>query len=74
MNKFTSILSIILGGFGLMILVMVILGFPTLFLWNWLMPSIFGLKQINFWEAVGLQLFIWIFTPVSKSSAVKNDE
>jgi hypothetical protein len=23
-------------------------------LWNWLMPSIFGLRQIVFWEALGI--------------------
>jgi len=23
-------------------------------LWNWLMPSIFGLRQLTFWEALGL--------------------
>jgi hypothetical protein len=23
-------------------------------LWNWLMPSLFGLRQVTFWEALGL--------------------
>ena len=23
-------------------------------LWNWLMPSLFGLRQVTFWQAVGL--------------------
>ena len=23
-------------------------------LWNWLMPSIFGLRQLTFWEAAGM--------------------
>ncbi|MFB5650145.1 hypothetical protein ACE5IS_05830 [Leptospira wolffii] len=23
-------------------------------LWNWLLPEIFGIKQINYWQAVGL--------------------
>lgn len=23
-------------------------------LWNWLMPAIFGLKMITFWQAIGL--------------------
>lgn len=27
---------------------------PTFYLWNWLMPVIFGLPMINFWEAAGL--------------------
>ena len=39
---------------GLLILVIMLLGLPLQLLWNWLMPSIFGLKYITFWEAVGL--------------------
>lgn len=31
-----------------------IMAFPTLWLWNWLMPSIFGLSTITFWQALGL--------------------
>jgi hypothetical protein len=30
------------------------LGFPVMWLWNWLMPAIFGLPVISFWQAVGL--------------------
>jgi hypothetical protein len=26
----------------------------TMLLWNWLMPAIFGLVTINFWQALGL--------------------
>ena len=27
-------------------------------LWNWLMPMLFGLKEISFWAALGLALLI----------------
>ena len=27
-------------------------------LWNWLMPMLFGLKEISFWAALGLSLLI----------------
>ena len=30
------------------------------YLWNWLMPSIFGLPAITFWQAVGLLALSWI--------------
>jgi len=33
-----------------------LIAFPTMWLWNWLMPDIFGLKVINFWQALGLNL------------------
>ena len=29
---------------------------PVMLLWNWLMPEIFGLIQITFWQALGLSL------------------
>ncbi|MDR1552329.1 MAG: hypothetical protein LBS69_02545 [Prevotellaceae bacterium] len=32
----------------------------TMLLWNWLMPSIFGLKTITFWQALGLLAFVRI--------------
>jgi hypothetical protein len=49
-NNLEDILTVI----GLLILWVMLLGFPLQLLWNWLMPSIFGLKYITFWEAVGL--------------------
>jgi hypothetical protein len=32
------------------------LGFPVMWLWNWLMPSLFGLPHVTFLQAVGLLL------------------
>lgn len=37
-------------------LVCLLLGLPLMFLWNWLMPFIFDLPTITFWQAVGLNL------------------
>jgi hypothetical protein len=39
---------------GLLFLSALILGFPTMILWNWLMPRIFGLTQIDIFQAMGL--------------------
>jgi len=30
------------------------MSFVTMLLWNWLMPVLFGLKAIGFWQALGL--------------------
>jgi hypothetical protein len=30
------------------------IGFVVMGLWNWLMPGLFGLKVIGYWQAVGL--------------------
>jgi hypothetical protein len=29
-------------------------------LWNWLMPSLFGLHPLTFWQAVGLLALSWL--------------
>jgi hypothetical protein len=29
-------------------------GFSLMYLWNWLMPAIFGLSVLTFWQALGL--------------------
>jgi hypothetical protein len=29
-------------------------------LWNWLMPALFGLPVIGFWQAVGLMALSWL--------------
>lgn len=36
-------------------------GWVTMLLWNWLMPEIFGLTTISFWQAAGLLLLAKIF-------------
>lgn len=32
----------------------ILLGFVVMWLWNWLMPELFGLPTIVYWQAVGL--------------------
>jgi len=33
-------------------------GLPIMVLWNWLMPTIFGLPEITFWQSCGLQILL----------------
>ena len=44
---------IIFGGIFLTGLA-ILFGFVIMWLWNWLMPMIFGLTTLTFWEAVGV--------------------
>jgi Ca2+/H+ antiporter, TMEM165/GDT1 family len=37
-----------------------VFGQIVLRLWNWLMPSLFGLHPITFWQALGLLALSWI--------------
>ncbi|MBT3273235.1 MAG: hypothetical protein HN368_08785 [Spirochaetales bacterium] len=55
--------KVIMGiGLGLLIVgAMALFGVVTRALWNWLMPEIFGLPQITYWQTVGLLLLSCIF-------------
>ena len=46
----------------LILLLILVAGFgqAVLQLWNWLMPAIFGLPALTFWQAVGLMALCWI--------------
>jgi hypothetical protein len=51
---------------GLVAILIVILGYPLMLLWNWLMPELFGLPLITFWQAIGLNLLSTIlFRPTT---------
>lgn len=40
--------------------VIAVIGFPIKWLWNWIMPNIFGLPEISFWMALGIALLVSI--------------
>jgi hypothetical protein len=56
---------------GLLMLAMILFGGPLMVLWNWLMPTIFGLTEITFWQACGLQL---LATILFKSTSLKTNK
>lgn len=56
---------------GIIALVGLLVGFPVMWLWNWLMPVIFGLPTINFYQAFGLYVLCDI---LFKSSANSNKD
>lgn len=49
-------LGVVFGVVAIAIIAIVgiIAAIPTYFLWNWLMPEIFGIKTITFWQAWGV--------------------
>lgn len=49
-NKGFKIFFAVLFGIGMAFLI----GFLVMNLWNWLMPSIFGLPMIGYWQAIGV--------------------
>jgi hypothetical protein len=54
LSKILKIVGMVLGGLVLGVLIAFAFGWIVMLLWNWLMPSIFGLPVISFWQAWGL--------------------
>ena len=61
-------LLLILGTITLIALIALLLALPTMWLWNWLMPTIFGLIKINFWKALGINLLCGILFKSSNTN------
>jgi positive regulator of sigma E activity len=49
-----AIIGMAIGGVIIAAFMALLFGFVVMWLWNWLMPDIFGLKTITFWQAWGL--------------------
>jgi hypothetical protein len=46
----------IIGGLVLFALAFFLFGYVTMYLWNWLMPGLFHLPSVDFYQAIGLVL------------------
>jgi len=57
---------VILGVVGIAGLA-ILFGFIIMWLWNWLMPDIFGLTELTYWQAVGLFMLSKILIGTSGS-------
>lgn len=69
MEKLFTVLIAILGIAGLIFLFALLFAFPTMWLWNWLMPAIFGLIKINIWQALGINILTGILFKSSVSNS-----
>lgn len=47
-------LFVVLVLFVAVLFVGILAALPLMWLWNWLMPELFGLQTIGFWQAFGL--------------------
>lgn len=54
--KFIEILLIIFSTLIIAFFFSLLFAWPFMLLWNWLMPVIFGLCKISFWQAFGLMI------------------
>lgn len=55
-----AILGMVIGGLAVAAVLAFFFGWIVMLLWNWLMPSVFGLKTITYWQAWGLVLLAHI--------------
>lgn len=39
-----------------------LINFPVMWLWNWLMPTIFHLPSLTYWQMYGLTILVSLFT------------
>ena len=46
--------TVIFGAIALLFIVAAVMSLPVMLLWDWLMPGIFGLREITWFEAWGL--------------------
>ena len=60
LDKLAMGVGISILAIGLIAIVSVAAAIPTYFLWNWLMPEIFGVKVITFWQAWGVNFLVGI--------------
>lgn len=51
-----KVLLVVVGLIGTTIVTSFLGGICVMYPWNWLVPIIFGLAEITFWEAFGLTL------------------
>lgn len=60
MDKF--LVALIAAAISILVVAVIalVVAFPTMMLWNWLMPELFGLKAVTFWQALGLNLLTGI--------------
>lgn len=58
----------LLGVIVLALLIAIVLGFPTMWLWNYLMPDLFGLQEITIWQAFAMNILSSLLFKANVSS------
>lgn len=63
-TKIIAYISLIIAG-------LIVCSLPLMLLWNWLMPTIFGLIKIDIWQSLGINILAYIL--FRNKSFSKND-
>jgi len=71
MEKILSIFTVFLGATALIVIFSTLMAFPIMWLWNYVMPDLFGLKEIYLGQALALN---FLCACLFKSSAPFNSK
>lgn len=70
-KKVLKVMGFVILGFA----VVIGFGFVVKGLWNWLMPELFGLKEINYWQGLGILILAKIlFGGIGGNSGSKSND
>ncbi|HPX27504.1 MAG TPA: hypothetical protein PLG87_11920 [Treponemataceae bacterium] len=69
-----AIIGMVIGGLALAVLFAFLFGWVVMLLWNWLMPDIFGLPHISYWQGWGLVLLSHILIKGGWGSSGSSDK
>lgn len=51
-----KIFALVIVLVGTVVLITLLMALPVMWLWNWLMPELFGMTTITFWQALGISM------------------
>lgn len=71
MDTFFKIIGAIVTVLAIIFIFAILMGYPVMWLWNWLIPVIFGLTKINIWQAIGLNLLCGLLIRSSSINKIK---
>lgn len=72
-NGFSTCLGIIVSLVVLLVIGTLLNGWALATIWNWFIPSIFGLTSLSLWQAIGVSMVFELFTGTNRSAKDKSD-
>ena len=64
-----KVIGAIIGFALLVVVIALIMAWPVMLLWNYVMPDVFGLTEIVFWQALALSMLSSMLFKSSASSS-----
>lgn len=60
---------VILGVITLIFILSLVMAIPVMYLWNWLIPDIFSLRELTYWESWGILILTgFLFRNINTNS------